>query len=106
MDNSSVLVGRKVTCCVCRSTSTSTPSSNKFCVVDTFLYLYESAGDKPWYLHRGKLPLYCVSNLPLGVTNEGREANSLSHCWGSKSTPVNYSRNIIMGCPLQHSVLF
>src|SRR3954463_10892399 len=31
-------------------------------------------GDKPWYLHRGKLPLHCISNLPLGVTNEGREA--------------------------------
>ena len=30
-------------------------------------------GDKPWYPHRGKLPLHCISNLPLGVTNEGRE---------------------------------
>ena len=34
----------------------------------------ESSGDKPWYLHRGKLPLHYISNLPLGVTNEGREA--------------------------------
>src|SRR3954467_15743311 len=34
----------------------------------------ESAEDKPWYLHCGKLPLHCISNLPLGVTNEGREA--------------------------------
>src|SRR3954470_12258791 len=49
-------------------------SGNNFCAVDTFLYLRESAGDKPWYLHREKLPLHCISNLPLGVTNEGQEA--------------------------------
>src|SRR3954469_12766504 len=24
------------------------------CAVDTFLYLFQSAGDKAWYLHRGK----------------------------------------------------
>src|SRR3954469_21183141 len=52
-------------------------SGNNFCAVETFLYFCESAGDKPWYLHRGKLPLCCVSNLPLGVTNEGREAMKL-----------------------------
>src|SRR3954465_5891291 len=51
-------------------------SGNNFCAVDTYLYFCESAGDKPWYLHREKLPLRCISNLPLGVTNEGREAIS------------------------------
>src|SRR3954471_11400767 len=48
-------------------------SGNNFCAVDTYLYFCDSAGDKPWYLHRGKLPLRCISNLPLWVTNEGRE---------------------------------
>src|SRR4051812_48868970 len=42
IDNSSVLVGSKVTCFVCRFTSTSYQSGNNFCAVDTYLYLCES----------------------------------------------------------------
>src|SRR3954471_7284973 len=56
-------------------------SGNNFCAVDTYLYFCDSAGDKPWYLHRGKLPLRCISNLALGVTNEGREAISGATSW-------------------------
>src|ERR1041384_7536649 len=53
---------------MCRSTSSAvTPS----CISAS------PTGDKPWYLHRGKLPLHCISNLPLGVTYEGREAIKL-----------------------------
>src|SRR4051812_24710836 len=32
------------------------------------------AGDKPWYLHRGKLLLYYISTFHFGLTNKGREA--------------------------------
>ena len=52
------------------------PRQLRFGSIVTYLYFYESTGDKPWYLHRGKLPLCCISNIPLGVTNEGREAIS------------------------------
>src|ERR1041385_3600473 len=53
---------------VCRSTSVAplTPT----------YHLQSPTGDKPWYLHRGKLAAALHLNLPLGVTNEGREAIS------------------------------
>ena len=58
-------LGAKLSVVVCRSTSSAvTPT----CIS------WIPTRDKPWYLHRGKLPLHCISNLPLGVTNKGREA--------------------------------
>src|SRR3954467_7048873 len=61
-------LGEKLFVSVCMSTSSAVKPS---CIsaIPTV--------DKPWYLHRGKLPLHCISNLPLGVTNEGREAIKL-----------------------------
>src|ERR1041385_4525531 len=37
-------------------------------------HLWSPAGDKPWYLHRGKTAAALHLNLTLGETNEGREA--------------------------------
>src|SRR4051812_14782149 len=37
-------------------------------------HLWSPTGDKPWYLHQGKLAAALHLYLPLGVTNEGREA--------------------------------
>src|SRR3954465_10708246 len=58
-------LGAKLFVSVCRSTSSAvTPT----CISAS------PTGDIPWYLHREKLPLHGISNLPPGVTNEGREA--------------------------------
>src|ERR1041385_7925870 len=42
-------------------------------------HLWSPAGDKPWYLYRGKAAVALHLNLTLGETNEGREAISLQH---------------------------
>src|SRR4051812_43111905 len=65
IDNPSILVVSKVICCVCRSTSS---------VVTPTCISVSPTGDKPWYLCRGKFAAILHLNLPLGVTNEGREA--------------------------------
>src|ERR1041384_3866046 len=58
-------LGAELSVDVCRSTSST---------VTPFCIYVSPTGDKPWYLHRGKLATIYISNLPLGVTNEGREA--------------------------------
>src|SRR6187399_3657195 len=57
--------------------------------VDTFLLNLGVSGEiDPWYLAKGKLPLHCISNLPLGVTNEGREAIKQSFLAPLPGTPL------------------
>ena len=51
------------------------PFGNNSGAGDTYLYLCESYWfDNFGIFTEGNLLLYCISNLPLAVTNEGREA--------------------------------
>src|ERR1041385_4913927 len=51
---------------VCRSTSVA-PLKPTY-------HIWSPMGDKPWYLHRGKLTSKLHHAFHLGLTNEGREA--------------------------------
>src|SRR3954463_10184988 len=82
-------LGAKLFVSVCRSTSTLQPKANSGAVA-TYLYLLESY----WSIlnlsifAKGKLLLHCISNLPLGVTNEGREAIKQSFLAPLPGTPL------------------
>src|ERR1041385_3853314 len=57
---------------MCRSTSVAplTPT----------YHIWSPTGDKPWYLHRGKLAAALHHTFHLGFTNEGREAMKRATC--------------------------
>ena len=79
IDNPSILVGSKVTCCVCRSRSSKQPrlwTTPLFTLPPTCIPRSHT-GDKPWDICQGKFATTLHLNLPLGVTNEGRELSSL-----------------------------
>ena len=56
--------------------------------VDTFLLKLGVSGKSILGIAKGKLPLHCISNLPLGVTNEGREAIKQSFLAPLPGTPL------------------
>src|SRR3954469_837227 len=94
MDNSSVLDGSKVTCCVGRPTATRPQSDNNFCAVDTFLYFCESSWfDNLGIFTEGNLLLRYISPSTWGNQREVRElssspyqANFWRHCRGFQGT--------------------
>src|SRR3954470_6844791 len=67
-------LGEKLFVDVCRSTTTPYSGSNfwRHChlLVSPESYWFDNLG----IFTEGNLMLHCISNLPLGVTNEGREA--------------------------------
>ena len=73
IDNPSVLVGSKVTFCLCKSTSTSYQPATISGAVDTYLYLCESYGSITLVSLPREISATLHLSLPLGVTNEGRD---------------------------------
>ena len=95
IDNSSVLVGSNVTCCVCAGPRQPRHQFGKnFCALDTVLYLFESS----WYVNlgmftEGNLLLRYISPSTWGNQRKVRELSSSPYqanfgrrCRGLKST--------------------
>src|ERR1041384_6793192 len=64
-------------------------------------HLWSPAGDKPWYLHRGKTDAALHLNLPLGVTNEGarsHQASFLAPLSGTPSAKIGELHNTLYLC--------
>src|SRR6187399_168730 len=79
-------LGAKLFVSVCRSTLIAKYLAPL--AVDTFLLKLGVSGKSILGIAKGKLPLHCISNLPLGVTNEGREAIKQSFLAPLSGTPL------------------
>src|SRR3954470_21964408 len=79
------IVGSKVTCCVCRCTSSAmTPTCISWRPIGRYSTLASLLRETC---------CYATSHLPLGVTNEGRE-NYLPHCIKKISNAVAGDSNL------------